>query len=91
MTAQELIQKYNIALQTKLTDKGWELTGMLAIREVAACKRDGKLDEIKAKSRSYIAAPPFVASIIPWIAPYKWSSFGQYLVNIWSKNISKSP
>lgn len=55
MTVQELIQKYNITLQTKLTDKGWELSGMLAIREVAACKRDGKLDEIKAKKSDILA------------------------------------
>lgn len=55
MTVQDLIQKYNITLQTKLTDKGWELTGMLAIREAAACKRDGKLDEIKAKKSDILA------------------------------------
>lgn len=55
MTVQELIQKYNITLQTKLTDKGWEPTGMLAIHEVAACKRDGKLDEIKARKPDIFA------------------------------------
>ncbi len=55
MTVQELIQKYNITLQTKLTDKGWEPTGMLAIREVAACKRDGELDEIKARKPDILA------------------------------------
>ena len=49
MTAQDLIQTYNITLQTTLTDNGWEPTGMLAIREAAACKRDGKFDEIKAR------------------------------------------
>lgn len=55
MTVQNLIQTYNITLQTTLTKKGWEPTGMLAIREVAACKRDGKLDEIKAKKSDILA------------------------------------
>lgn len=56
MTVQDLIQTYNITLQTTLTDKGWEPTGKLAICEGAACKRDGKLDEIKARKSDILAA-----------------------------------
>lgn len=55
MTAQELIQTYNITLQTTLTSKGWEPTGALAIHEAAACKRDGKFDEIKGRKAEILA------------------------------------
>mgnify|MGYP004663714527 CR=1 FL=1 len=55
MTAQELIQQYNITLQTTLTNKGWEPTGMLAVHDAVACKRDGKLGEVKAQKPEIFA------------------------------------
>lgn len=55
MTAQELIKKYDIVLQTKWTDKGFEPTGTLMIREGVACRRAGDLDAVKAAKPEILA------------------------------------
>ena len=55
MTAHELIKKYDIVLQTKLTGNGLEPTGTLMIRNAAACKRAGGLDAVKAAKPEIIA------------------------------------
>lgn len=55
MTAQELIKKYDIILQTKWTGKGFEPTGTLAVRNADACKRAGDLDAIRAAKPEILA------------------------------------
>ena len=55
MTAQELIKKYDIILQTKLTDKGFIPTGTLLVRKADACRRDGELDAVRAAKPDILA------------------------------------
>lgn len=55
MTAQELIKKYDIILQSKLTDKGFIPTGTLLVRKVDACRRDGELDAVRAAKPEILA------------------------------------
>ena len=55
MTAQELIKKYDIILQTKWTGSSFEPTGTLAVRNAAACKRAGDLDAIRAAKPEILA------------------------------------
>lgn len=55
MTAQELIRKYDIILQTKWTGKSFEPTGTLAVRNADACKRAGDLDAIRAAKPEILA------------------------------------
>lgn len=55
MTAQELIKKYDIILQTKLTDKGFIPTGTLLVRKADACKRAGELDAVRAAKPEILA------------------------------------
>lgn len=55
MTAQELIQKYDIVLRTELTEKGFVPTGTLLVRKADVCRRDGELDAVRAAKPEILA------------------------------------